>query len=305
MSLCGVFLLNKPVGIRSSVCVAALKRQLGRKVKVGHGGALDSTAEGLMVLLVGGATRANDLVTGLSKEYCVRFRLGEERSTEDFSGEVTFSGPVPLNPEKKIELILPRFLGARLQTPPDISAVWIKGRRAHEIARSGERPEIKPRPVYISSVGHLRDEGDGKTFGLYIKCSRGTYIRSVVRDIGRALGCGAYVLSLVRRSTGSFDLAGASDFRDVESGAFDMADRIRPLSDLASNFYCYRCGPEAALKVQNGRAVPLAELSFLWPGREGSCGEAALLADGLFSYGSIEEGGFFRPSTNIFFGEKQ
>ncbi len=304
MSPCGVFLLNKPVGVRSSVCAAALKRRLGRKVKVGHGGALDSTAQGLMILLAGTATRVNDLVTGLPKLYEVEFRLGEERSTEDFSGEITFSGPVPENPGEKIEFFLTRFLGTRLQTPPDISAVWVKGRRAHEIARSGERPDIRPRPVHITSISRLRDGADGETFSLAISCQRGTYIRSIVRDIGRALGCGAYVLSLTRRSIGRFSLENAQSFSDLESGSSDLAAQILPLSDLAAHFYCYRCGSKTAENLSSGKTVLLADLAFLWPGDGDPGGKAAVLGNSLFSYGDLLPDGFFKPTTNIFFEEE-
>ena len=303
MSLCGVFLLAKPVGIRSSACVAALKRSLGRGVKVGHGGALDSTAQGLMVLLAGTATRVNDLVTGLPKLYEVEFKLGEERSTEDFSGETTFTGPVPANAAELIGDLIPGLLGARLQTPPDISAVWVKGKRAHEIARSGERPEITPRPVHISSVSGLQSLGED-AFRIAVRCKRGTYIRSIVRDIGRALGCGAYVISLTRRSIGGFALEAAASFNDLESRPHEMAERILPLSKLASNFYCYECSPQIAVDLKSGKTAPLAELQFLWPGKESPEGKAAVLGQGLFSYGEVLPEGLFRPLTNIFFEDK-
>lgn len=303
MSPCGIFLLAKPVGIRSSACVAALKRSLGRGVRVGHGGALDSTAQGLMVLLTGTATRVNDLVTGLPKLYEVEFRLGEERSTEDFSGETTFTGPVPANATELIGDFIPSLLGARLQTPPDISAVWVKGKRAHEIARSGEKPEISPRPVHISSVSRLqRLEED--TFSLAVRCKRGTYIRSIVRDIGRALGCGAYVISLTRRSIGRFELETAASFNDLESRPHEMAGRILPLSKLASHFYCYGCNPQIAENLKSGKNARLAELQFLWPGGESPEGKAVVWGQGLFSYGDILPEGLFRPSTNIFFEDE-
>ena len=305
MSPCGVFLLNKPVGVRSTACVAALRRNLGKKTKVGHGGALDSTAEGLMVLLAGGATRANDLVTGLPKLYGVEFRLGEERSTEDFSGEITFSGPVPKNPGDKISRLLPGFLGTRLQTPPDISAVWVGGRRAHEIARSGESPEIRPRPVHITSIGPVADCGDGISFKMEIRCHRGTYIRSIVRDIGRILGCGAHVRSLSRRSVGRFSLDRAAAFNELESQPSNLTARILPLSELASHFYCYRCGQKTSEDLKSGKPAALTDMAFLWPGDGDPGGMAAVLGEGLFSYGKLMEGGFFKPMTNIFCGEEQ
>ncbi len=148
------------------------------------------------------ATRTSDLVMGLPKVYDVRFRLGEERSTDDFSGDTVFSGPVPPDAAGRTASLLPSFLGTRLQTPPDISAVRVNGERAHRIARSGESPAISPRPVHISSIRLTEEDGVDRSFALRLRCRKGTYVRSIVRDIGRALGCGAYVLSLVRRSIG-------------------------------------------------------------------------------------------------------
>lgn len=299
MTLCGVLLLDKPAGIRSTACVAALRRRLGKGTKVGHGGTLDSTAEGLLVLLVGGATRTSDLVMGLPKVYHVRFRLGEERSTDDFSGETVFSGPVPPDAAGRINALLPSFLGTRLQTPPDISAVRVNGKRAHRIARSGERPAISARPVHISSI-HLSDEdGDGRSFALRIRCRKGTYVRSIVRDIGRTLGCGAYVLSLVRRSIGRFRQDEALAFDRLESGDADFSREIRPLSQLAVQYYSFSCSPGTDAVLLAGKTVPFSDLVLLSPGDGDPGGKGAVLGERVFSCGNLLPGGLFEPKMNI------
>ena len=299
MTLCGVLLLDKPEGIRSTVCVAALRRRLGKGVKVGHGGTLDSTAEGLLVLLVGGATRTSDLVMGLPKVYDVRFRLGEERSTDDFSGDTVFSGPVPPDAAGRTASLLPSFLGTRLQTPPDISAVRVNGERAHRIARSGENPAISPRPVHISSIRLTEEDGVDRSFALRLRCRKGTYVRSIVRDIGRALGCGAYVLSLVRRSIGRFRQDEALAFDRLESGEADFSREIRPLSELAVQYYSYSCPPGTDADLLAGKTVSLSDLVTLSPGDGDPGGKAAVLGERVFSFGNLLPGGLYEPRMNI------
>jgi tRNA pseudouridine55 synthase len=222
---CGLLLLNKPEGVRSTVCVAALRRALPGRQKVGHGGTLDSTAQGLLILLVGGATRASELVMGLPKIYDVEIRLGEERSTDDYSGEVSFSGPVPQDAAELAEVFLPSFLGTRLQVPPAVSAIHVNGVRAHALSRSGKEPVIQPRPVRVTDIRILSGPKEGNdTLKLRIRCSRGTYVRSVVRDLGRRLGCGAHVSSLVRTATGLFRLGDALAFDELQRGSLLKQD---------------------------------------------------------------------------------
>ncbi len=303
MTVCGVLLLDKPGGIRSTACVAALRRRLGKGVKVGHGGTLDSTAEGLLVLLVGGATRTSDLVMGLPKVYDVRFRLGEERSTDDFSGDTVFSGPVPPDAGGRLAALLPSFLGTRLQTPPDISAVRVNGERAHRIARSGESPAISPRPVHISSIRLTEEAGEVRSFGLRIRCRKGTYVRSIVRDIGRALGCGAYVLSLARRSIGRFRQDEALAFDRLELGAADFSRYMRPLSELAVQYYSFSCGSGTDAALFAGKAVLLSDLVPLSPGDGDPGGKAVVLGERLFSRGNLLPCGLYEPKTNILLEE--
>lgn len=301
MSPCGVLLLNKPPQVRSAACVSMLRRLLGKKVKVGHGGTLDSTAQGLLLLLVGNATRTSELVMDLPKVYDVHLKLGEERSTDDLSGDVLNSGAVPRDAGRRIDALLPSFLGTRMQVPPQISAIKVGGKRAHKIARSGEDPELTPRPVHISSITLTAGEICGGIFALRIACSRGTYIRSIVRDIGRRLGCGAYVQFLARRSIGRFNQEDAMDFTHLQGRETieTVEKNIRPLSELALHFYSFTCDDAGEGDLIKGKPLPLSSLAFLSPGDGDPCGRGAVLGRGLFSYGRLASPGFFEPKINI------
>ncbi len=297
---CGLLLLDKPRGIRSSVCVAVLRRRLGKSVKVGHGGTLDSTARGLLVLLAGGATRASAMVMDLPKTYDVMFRLGEERSTGDSTGEVVFSGPVPSCPLALIEKFLPSFYGTRLQIPPSISAIRVDGKRAHHLARKGEKVSLSPRPVFVTSIGLLPLPPGGEIFALRIRCGKGTYVRSIVADLGRLLGCGAHVVSLVRQSSGMLTLAEALPFSLLEDDAHPLQDSLIPLSRLAEHFYSYRADDDVSRDIRNGKDVPLSRMAFLSGGILSPERGAVVLGEDLFSFGTLLPEGLYRGKSNIF-----
>jgi tRNA pseudouridine(55) synthase len=295
----GFLLLNKPAGVRSTVCVAIAKRRLNREFKIGHGGTLDSTAQGLLVLLVGGATRTSDLVMSLPKLYEATFVLGEERSTDDYSGEPVFKGDVPEDARPRIEAVLPSFFGVRLQLPPGISAVRVGGRRAHAVARSGEELSLRSRPVFVRSIALLPGEEKRNVFTIRVLCGKGTYIRSIVRDIGRALGCGAYILELVRKKSGTLSLEHALSFDEFQNGNSDLRSHLLPLARFAENFFCYEADEENASRLRDGLVAPLASLRFAHEGLLSPCRGAAVLGKSLFSYGRLLREGFFKPKINI------
>ncbi|GAB1426638.1 tRNA pseudouridine(55) synthase TruB [Aminivibrio sp.] len=296
---CGLLLLDKPRGIRSSVCVAILRRRLGRTVKVGHGGTLDSTAQGLLVLLAGGATRASASSWTCPRPTAMIFRLGEERSAgipqEGSLFRPCSSPSVPL-----IEKFLPSFYGTRLQTPPSISAIRIDGERAHHLARKGREVSLVPRPVKITSISLLPLPSGGDLIGLRIRCGKGTYVRSIVTDLGRLLGCGAHVLSLVRQSSGNLKLAEAVPFARLEDDSLPLEDSLLPLSLLAENFYSYRADEEVSGDIRNGKEIPLSKLTFHSEGIISPERGAVVLGEDLFSFGAILPQGVYRGQSNIF-----
>jgi tRNA pseudouridine55 synthase len=213
----GVLLVDKPAGVTSHDVVAETRRRLGRGVKVGHAGTLDPFATGLLLVLVGRATRAQRFLMALPKRYETVARLGWTSTTGDTEGEIA-PGRTPDEP-----LVLPT--GRIRQRPPAYSAVKIGGERAYALARRGEVVDVPEREVDV----HRFEETwrDGERVGLAIDCSSGTYVRSLVADLGDA-----YCLELRRTHIGEFDVADADPERLI---ALDDALGFMPAVDLAGD----------------------------------------------------------------------
>jgi tRNA pseudouridine55 synthase len=195
----GIILLAKPAGQTSFQSLGELKRQLGTG-RVGHAGTLDKFAEGLLVALAGRMTRLSAFATSLDKEYVAVVFFGRATDTLDPEGKVTETGPVPSRAE--IEDALSHFRGTILQTPPAYSAVHVGGRRAYKAARAGEQLVIPPREVTIEKLDLIDFTFPEAT--LRVACSKGTYIRSLARDIAESLGTCAFVSGLRRVRIGGF-----------------------------------------------------------------------------------------------------
>jgi tRNA pseudouridine55 synthase len=194
-------LYDKPAGVTSHDVVAAVRRTLPRKTKVGHAGTLDPFATGLLLVLVGRATRAQRFFMALPKRYEVVARFGAVSTTGDPEGEITETANVPAG-----ELALPT--GVIRQRPPAYSAVKVGGRRAYELARAGEEVELAEREVTVYRFEELWRDGDRRAF--VIECSSGTYVRSLIADLGDA-----YCLELRRTRIGDFDVADADPERPM------------------------------------------------------------------------------------------
>ena len=257
----GLLLLNKPVDMRSTKCVELVRNKLGRKTKVGHGGTLDSTASGLLVILVGLATRLSNFVMEMPKCYETTAHLGVETSTDDASGDIIRSiGRGNIN-ERDIDLALASFLGWRMQVPPDVSAVHVDGKRAHELARGGLDVVIEKKPVFFASVVRTSGISDEGRISFRINCSKGTYIRSFVRDLGKLLGCGAHVCELRRLSCGPLELDSSLDAGSLDDITKEaMAEKFVPLESLCPAAPSYLCSEEAANRLTNGQNISLFDL---------------------------------------------
>ena len=197
----GILLLNKPVGLTSNEALQAAKRLYNAR-KAGHTGSLDKTASGLLPLCFGEATKFSSYLLDADKRYRATCRLGVETATGDAAGEVVAERPVPALTEKDIEAVLAEFLGETLQVPPMFSALKHKGQRLYQLAYQGIEVERKPRPVRIYRL-ELVSFSD-HNFDIDVYCSKGTYVRTLVADIGRKLGCGAHVGALHRTGSGPF-----------------------------------------------------------------------------------------------------
>lgn len=193
----GVLLVDKPAGVTSHDVVAGIRRGYRRGVKVGHAGTLDPFATGLLLVLVGRATRAQRFFMELRKRYEVVARFGAVSSTGDPEGEIVETGQVPDG-----DLALP--LGSIQQRPPAYSAVKVGGRRAYALARAGEEVSLASREVHVYRFEEQWREGDRR--GFVIECSSGTYVRSLIADLGDA-----YCLALRRTAIGDFDVAAAGE----------------------------------------------------------------------------------------------
>jgi tRNA pseudouridine55 synthase len=255
-----VLVCDKPAGVTSHDVVAAVRRALPRKTKVGHAGTLDPFATGLLLVLVGRATRAQRFFMALPKRYEVVARFGAVSTTGDPEGEITETGVVPDG-----ELALP--VGRIRQRPPAYSAIKVGGRRAYELARAGSPPQLAEREVTVYGFEQLWHEADRRAFA--IECSSGTYVRSLIADLGDA-----YCLELRRTRIGAFDVAHA----DPERGL--------PLSEALDFLPEVRLEGEAARRAAHGGAVEV-ELATL------DAGAVVRLTDeaGLIALARREPGG--------------
>jgi tRNA pseudouridine55 synthase len=215
-----ILLCDKPAGVTSHDVVASVRRTLPRRTKVGHAGTLDPFATGLLLVLVGRATRAQRFFMALPKRYEVVARFGAVSTTGDPDGEITETATVPTG-----ELELP--VGAIRQRPPAYSAVKVGGRRAYELARAGAEVELAEREVTVYRFEQLWHDGDRRAF--VIECSSGTYVRSLIADLGDA-----YCLELRRTRIGAFDVADADPERPVPlSGALGFLPAVELTGEAA------------------------------------------------------------------------
>jgi tRNA pseudouridine55 synthase len=251
--------------VTSHDVVARVRRRLGRGVRVGHAGTLDPFATGLLLVLVGRATRVQRFLMALPKTYEVVARLGAVSTTGDPEGEITETGVLPPDP-----LVLPT--GELRQRPPAYSAVKIDGERAYRKARRGEDVETRERTVTVTRFEQRRREGDHAAF--VIECSSGTYVRSLIADLGDA-----YCEELRRTRIGPFSVGDADD------------EALIPLNDALSFLPAIELGPDDARAASHGRAVAATTGSgtFVAP-------VVRLVdADGLIALAEPRDGGVLKP----------
>ncbi len=196
----GFIVVDKPKGLTSHDVVSKVRRLLGKREKVGHTGTLDPLATGVLILAVGKATRLSNYLLQRDKIYRVKGRFGLYSPTYDVDGKLSSVECREVS-EGELLLVLPRFTGEITQYPPPYSAIRVKGKRAYQLAREGKKVELPPRKVTVYSLKLL--SFSSPTFELLVHCSSGTYIRSLVHDIGEALGCSAVVEELRRVCVGN------------------------------------------------------------------------------------------------------
>lgn len=305
----GLFLLDKQSGETSTGCVEKVWKMLGRKSKVGHGGTLDSPASGLLVILVGAATRACSFVQNLPKTYVVEAQLGAFSDTDDASGLIEANSGWDHVRNESIEREMLGFLGKRLQVPPSISAIHVAGRRAHELARSGEKACLSPRPVTITAFSEVSGPDPQGRIRFKITCHKGTYVRSLIRDLGNRLCCGAYVVTLKRLSIGLFNLEKSAPLATLATRGTAFPEKaLLPLDRLLDHFVCYRVPQELEKDVRNGRPIPVDSLVRAHWGLIPESGHVALRTENLICFALPDETSrgpcCYRPDVVLAVGEQ-
>ena len=284
----GVLVIDKPQGPTSFEVVRRVRSALGLK-RAGHTGTLDPMATGVLPVCLGEATKLAGLLTEGDKAYDAVVRLGVVTDTQDVTGTILETHPVPPLSAELLESALERFRGSFLQLPPMYSAVKVKGKRLYERARAGEPVERTPRPVTVHALV-LRDFSASECT-LSVRCSKGFFVRTLAEDLGRALGCGGTLKSLRRTASGAFGLDRALPLSAVEAlgvagpaGRTQLEGRIVSMADALPELPAVRIDERDVARVRHG--VPLVL------GSEAPAGRARVLGpDGaLLAVADVHEG---------------
>lgn len=287
----GWVVLDKPHGMTSTKAVSEVKRRLDAR-KAGHAGTLDPLATGLLAVALGEATKTVPYVQDGRKLYRFTVRWGVETTTDDAEGEAVETSDARPS-EHEIEALLPRFTGEIEQVPPNFSAIKVAGERAYDLAREGSPPELAARPVFIESLDLVEAKGDDAVFEA--RCGKGTYVRSLARDMGRSLGCFGHVSALRRLSVHPFgeaemiSLDALECFPHIAATVAGQPSAVLPVEAALDDIPALALTGPQADRVRRGHSVLLR-------GDEGTrTGEAYATAAGrLLAIGAVEAGAF-RP----------
>ena len=285
----GIIIIDKPADW-TSMDVCAKLRGLFKERRVGHGGTLDPMATGVLPVFVGSATKAVEFAEKGDKEYLAGLRLGLVTNTQDTTGEILETRPAAVS-RAELEAVLPRFTGPIEQIPPMFSAIKIKGQKLYELARKGQEVERKPRPVTIYAL-EVQEQAGREDYLLRVRCSKGTYVRTLCHDIGQALGCGGCMSSLRRTMAAGFTLEQAVTIGQVQEQGEAL---LLPVDQLFAGRPAYRiASPRLERLCRNGNPLPAGSLA---PGEYRVYGQ-----DGTLLCLSRWEKGRLAPIKNFFGG---
>ena len=263
----GIICIDKPQGMTSFAVCSRLRKIFGEK-KVGHAGTLDPLATGVLPVMIGGATKFLSHLPEHDKGYLAEFELGKTTDTLDITGNLTGEFPVNCSDEQ-VRYAIESFKGKIMQVPPRYSAVSVGGKRLYELARSGVEVERQSREIEIKKLDMLPKNGD--YYVIDVLCSKGTYIRSLIDDIGKKLGTGAVMTSLCRTQACGFSLADCNDLESLfaakEAGE-DMQKYLLPVENVFLQFEKLTVSQAQSIRFKNGGALdaeriksPIAESS--------------------------------------------
>ena len=276
--LCGILPVNKPSGISSFDVIRRIKRVMPpewKKEKIGHGGTLDNLADGVLPVLFGEATKAFDFLLQSDKIYRAIIRLGVATDTDDSDGKIILTSDKKIS-FGEVEALLPDFTGEIMQVPPRYSALKVDGRRSYELARGDVAVEHKPRKVTVHELNMESYDAASRTLVLIVRCSSGTYIRSIARDIGHILGCGGHIAGLTRLKSAGILLEECTALDsitadNIESGFIDLNGALSlPVLELKAD----------AAHIRNGKPL-FSGLFSSQPSEDGAykvCKDGGLLA---------------------------
>ncbi|MCD7856243.1 MAG: tRNA pseudouridine(55) synthase TruB [Clostridiales bacterium] len=259
----GIIVIDKPADWTSMDVCAKLRRLLGER-RIGHAGTLDPMATGVLPVFVGRATRAVEFAESGEKEYLATLRLGLTTDTQDTTGAVLSTAPAVCT-GADLEAVLPQFRGEILQVPPMYSALKVNGQKLCNLARKGRTVERQPRAITIFALEVVEQVG-GAEYTLRVRCSKGTYIRTLCHDIGQALGCGGVMASLRRTEAAGFTLAQAVTLEDVAQAAEEgrAGTLLRPVDSLFQRYPSVQVEGRLEALCRNGNPFP-------FDGAEGRC----------------------------------
>ncbi len=247
----GWLIVDKPAGITSTQVVGKVRWALNAK-KAGHAGTLDPAATGVLAVALGEATKTVPYITDALKCYRFTMRLGQATNTDDAEGTVIQTSDTRPT-DADIRAALPAFTGDITQVPPQFSAVKVDGERAYALARAGEEMDLAARPLWVESLD-LIARPDADHAELEMVCGKGGYVRSIARDLGRALGCLGHVVTLRRTWSGPFDASDGLTLDQIDALARtpDLDARLLPLETGLADLPELRATPEGAARLRNG-----------------------------------------------------
>ena len=249
----GIVIIDKPQDWTSQDVTARLRRVYGTR-RIGHGGTLDPMATGVLPVFVGRATRGVEFFEHARKEYVTLLRPGLITDTQDTTGTVLETHPVSLD-EGKIAQVLEQFRGDIMQIPPMYSALKVNGQKLCDLARKGRTVERQPRPIIIHTLEYLGMENG--CLKLRVDCSKGTYIRTLCEDIGRALGCGGCMEALRRTKAGEYDISQAVPLQ-VLLDSENPAQYLRPVDSMFTACPAVKLTPNQEKRCRNGNAFSVS-----------------------------------------------
>ena len=252
----GILIVDKPADWTSQDVVSKLRGVFHEK-RIGHGGTLDPMATGVLPIFVGRATRAVEFFESAEKEYIAGLRLGMVTDTQDTTGTVLAQAPVTVTREE-VAAALSMFLGAQQQLPPMYSAVKIGGQKLYELARKGREVARKPRDIVLHQLELL--DGAGEHYTFRVRCSKGTYVRTLCHDLGQKLGCGGCMESLRRTAAGCYTLDQAVPLAEVVAHP-DPASLLIPIDSLFAHLPWVKLQERQMKLLLNGALVPASGLS--------------------------------------------